>query len=194
MHPGYFEDPDDFHYGFVRKINGDDARLLFTDTDSLAYQIRTEDFYKDIAPHVQEKFDMSNHLADHPSGIPVGANKKIIGMFKDECRGKSMTDFVGLLPKLYAYKMDNGATTKRAKEVAKTTIKRNITFDDYKRCLDTQQEVYKSMHIIRSHLDQIYNQEINKVALSAKDTKRHILPDDISTLAHGYYRIADARD
>ena len=110
-------------------------------------------------------------------------------MFKDECGGKSMTEFVGLRPKLYAYKMDDGGATKKAKGVAKTTIKRNITFDDYKRCLDTQQEVYKSMNIIRSHLHQIYTQEINKVALSAKDTKRHILPDGISTLAHGHYRI-----
>lgn len=56
----------DFHYGFVRKMYGDDARLLFTDTDSLAYEIRTEDFYKDIAPHVQEKFDTSIYPADPP--------------------------------------------------------------------------------------------------------------------------------
>lgn len=83
----------DFHYGFVQKMYRDDARLLFTDTDSLAYEIRTEDFYKDITPHVQEKFDTSNYSADHPSGIPVDANKNIIGMFKDECGGKSMTDW-----------------------------------------------------------------------------------------------------
>ena len=109
-------------------------------------------------------------------------------MFKEECGSKSMTDFVGLLPMSYAYKMDDGAATRRAKGVAKTTIKRNITFDDYKRCLHTQQ-VYKSMNIMRSHHHQIYTQEINKVALSAKDTKRHILPDGISILAHGHYRI-----
>ena len=131
----------DFHYGFMRKTYADNARLLFIDTDSLAYDIQTEDFYNDIAPHVQEKFDTSNYPADHPSGILVGVNKKIIGMFKDECGGKSVTDFVGLWPKLYTYKMDEGSATKRAKGVAKTTIKRNITFDDYKICLDTEQEV-----------------------------------------------------
>ena len=181
----------DFHYGFIRKIYGDNARLLFTDTDSLAYEITTEDFYKDIAPHVQEKFDTSNYPADHPSGIPVGVNNKIIGKFKDECGGKSMTGFVGLRPKLYAYKMDDGATTKRAKGVAKTVRKKHISFGDYKRCLETQQEIYKPMNIIRSHLHQIYTQENNKVALSATDTKRHILPDGISTLALGHYKIEE---
>ena len=71
-------------------------------------------------------------------------------MFKDECGVKSMTDFVGLRPK-YAYKMDDGATTTRVKGVTKSARKRHITFDDYKRYLHKQQEVYKSMNI-HSHL------------------------------------------
>ena len=179
----------DFHYGFVKKMYGDNARLLFTDTDSLAYEIQTADFYQDIAPHVQAKFDTSNYPAKHPSGIPTGVNKKVIGMFKDECGGMAMTEFVGLRAKLYAFKMDDGQTTKKAKGVTKSVIKRNIAFEDYKRCLDTQKEIYRPMNIIRSHLHQIYAEEINKIALSAKDDKRHILPDGISTLAHGHYRI-----
>ncbi|VDI33807.1 Hypothetical predicted protein [Mytilus galloprovincialis] len=180
-----------FHYGFIQEMYGDNARLLFTDTDSLAYAIQTEDFYKDITPHVQEKFETSNYPTNHPSGIPSGVNKKIIGMFKDECGGKSMIGFVGLRPKLYAYKMDDGDTTKKAKGVTKAVIKQNITFDNYKRCLDTQQEIYRPMNIFRSYRHQIYTQEVNKVALSAKDTKRHILPDGISTLAHGHYKIEE---
>ena len=63
-------------------------------------------------------------------------------MFKDECGGKSMAEFVALRPKLYAYKMDDGKSTKRAKGVQKAVIKQNITFDNYKRYLDTQQEMY----------------------------------------------------
>ena len=46
------------------------SKLLFTDTDSLAYEIETEDFYKDIAPDVKSIFDTSNYPKDHPSGIP----------------------------------------------------------------------------------------------------------------------------
>lgn len=56
-------------------------------------------------------------------------------------------------------------------------------------CLETQLEIYRSY--IRSHLYQLYTQEINKVVLSVKDTKQHILPDGISTLAHGHYIIEE---
>ncbi|VDH89812.1 Hypothetical predicted protein [Mytilus galloprovincialis] len=113
---------------FVRKMYGDKARLLFTDTDSLAYEIQTDDFYKDISPHVEAKFDTSNYPIEHPSTIPTGKNKKVLGMFKDECGGKIMTDFVGLRAKLYAFKMDDGQATKKAKGVTKSVIKRSIAF------------------------------------------------------------------
>ena len=56
---------------------------LFTDTDSIAYEIQTEEFYKDITLHIQEKFNTSNYPAHHPLGVPTGVNKEIIGMFKD---------------------------------------------------------------------------------------------------------------
>ena len=179
----------DFHYGFIRKMYGDNARLLFTDTDSLAYEIQTEDFYKDITPHIQERFDTSNYPADHRSGIPSGVNKKVIGMFKDECAGKIMQGFVGLRPKAYAFTVKGGKTIKRAKGVKKAVVKKNLTFDNYMHCLRSQQDIYRSMNIFRSQRHQIYTQEVNKVALSARDTKRHILPDGISTLAHGHYKI-----
>ena len=180
-----------FHYGFIREMYGDNARLLFTDTDSLAYEIQTKDFYKGITPHIQERFDTSNYPADHPSGIPSGVNKKVIGMFKDECGGKIMKGFVGLRPKAYAYTMDDGETTKKAKGVKRSVVKKNLTFDNYLHCLRSQQDIYRSMNIFRSQRHQIYTQELNKVALSAKDTKRHILPDGISTLAHGHYKIEE---
>ena len=160
----------------------------------MAYEIKTTDFYQDIAPHVREKFYTTNYPIEHPSGIPTGMNKKIFGKFKDECGGKIMTEFVGLRVKLYAFKVGDDETTKKAKGVTKSVIKRSIAFEDYKRCLNTQQEIHRSMNIIRSHLHQIYTEEINKIALSAKDDKRHILSDGVSTLAHGHYRIADARN
>jgi hypothetical protein len=50
----------DFHYEYIKPKYGENARLLFTDTDSLCYEIKTEDFFKDISNHVHEKFDTSN--------------------------------------------------------------------------------------------------------------------------------------
>ena len=69
-----------FHYDHVKPKYGEKAELLFTDTDSLMYCIRTKDFYMDIAEDVRERFDTSNYPKDHPSGITTGANKKVVGL------------------------------------------------------------------------------------------------------------------
>ena len=67
--------------------------MLYTDTDSVIYEIETEDFYQDIADDVEETFDTtfdtSDFPEDHPSNIPTGKNKKVIGMMKDETAGKN---------------------------------------------------------------------------------------------------------
>ena len=72
----------DFHYSYMKPKYGEKAKLLFTDTDSLAYEIKTKDFYKDISDDVVAKFDTSNFPKDHTSGIHTLANKKVVGMFK----------------------------------------------------------------------------------------------------------------
>jgi hypothetical protein len=43
----------DFHYNYIKNKYGKNATLLFTDTDSLAYEIKTEDFYADINGNVE---------------------------------------------------------------------------------------------------------------------------------------------
>ena len=86
----------DFHYNYIKQKYGDKAKLLFTDTYSLMYEIQTEDFYKDISKDVKDRFDTSDYPPDHPSGIPSGLNKKVIDMFKDEVRGKVIDEFVGV--------------------------------------------------------------------------------------------------
>ena len=85
-----------FHYNYIQKKYKHRAELLFTDTDSLMYQIYTDDFYKDISKDIETKFDTSDYPPNHPSGIVTGVNKKVIGMFKDEVAGKQITYFVGL--------------------------------------------------------------------------------------------------
>ena len=65
-----------FHCDYIKPMYGDRAKLLFTDTDSLMYEIQTEDFYKDISPDVSEMFDTSNYPKDHPSSIPTGLTRK----------------------------------------------------------------------------------------------------------------------
>ena len=177
----------DFHYNYIRSKYGEKAKLLFTDTDSLAYEVETKDFYKDIASDVVDKFDTSNFSKDHPSGIQVGVNKKVVGMFKDEAGGKIIEEFVGLRSKLYSYKMYDGWEEKKCKGVKKPVVKKSIKFDDYKKCLFGGGKQYRRMYNIRSYKHEVFTEELNKIALSANDDKRIIQSDKIHTLAYGHY-------
>ena len=179
----------DFHYNYIKQKYEDKAKLLFTDTDSLMYEIQTEDFYKDISADVKHRFDTSYYPPNHPSGIPSGFNKKVIGMFKDEAGGKVIDEFMGLRAKLYSYKMFEGEESKKCKGVKKSVVKKSITHEDYKKCLFTGKEQLRKMNIIRSHRHEVFTEEVNKVALCPDDDKRHILEDGVHTLALGHYRI-----
>ena len=92
----------DFHYNYIDRKYGDRAKLLFTDTDSLCYKTKTDDFYADIAEDIESRFDTSDYLKDHPSGIKSGVNKNVIGMFNNKAGGKQIEEFVGLRAKLYS--------------------------------------------------------------------------------------------
>ena len=173
----------DFHYNYIRDKYKNKAKLLFTDTDSLMYQIKTEDFYKDISPDIRDKFDTSDYPSVHPSGIQTGLNKKVIGMFKDEVAGKQITHFVGLRPKLYDFKTEDGKEVRKCKGVKKNVVKKTINFDDYVQCLFSDEKQMRKMNIIRSEKHNIYSKEVNKIALSNGDDKRKVLKDRIHTLA-----------
>ena len=173
----------DFHYEYIKKKYGSKAQLLFTDTDSLMYEIKTKDFYKDIYDDVKNKFDTSDYPLDHPSGITTGVNKKVIGMFKDEVAGKQITHFVGLRPKLYSFKIEDDKVVKKCKGIKSNVVKKTIDFDDYVKCLFRDIKEMRTMKIIRSEKHDIYSKEVNKVALSNQDDKRLILKNKINTLA-----------
>ena len=133
------------------------------------------------------EFD-KNHPALNDFGFKVGVNKKVIGMFKDEAGGKQIEEFVGLRAKLYSYKLHE-KEHKRCKGVKRNVVAKSITHEDYKNCLMTRKEQLRKLNVIRSHLHEIFTEEINKVALSANDDKIIILEDGIHTLAYGHYKI-----
>ena len=181
----------DFHYNYIKPKYGDKAKLLFTDTDSFLYEIQTEDFYKDISGDVNERFDTSEYPEKHPSGIPTGLNKKVLGKFKDEVAGKNIKEFVGLRAKLYSFIMDEGKENKRCKGIKREVVEEKITFEDFKRCLETGKEQLVKQNIIRSYDHEVYTEEVNKIALSAEDDKRYLLKDSHDTLPWGYYEIKE---
>ena len=173
----------DFHFNYIKNKYGKKAEMLFTDTDSLMYHIKTDDFYKDINPDVQDKFDTSDYPSIHPSGIQTGLNKKVIGMFKDEVAGKQITHFVGLRPKLYSFKIEEDREVRKCKGIKKNVIKKKLDFDNYVKCLFTGEKEMRKMKIIRSEKHDIYSKEVNKIALSSEDDKRQVLEDKVHTLA-----------
>ena len=122
----------EFHYNYIKDKYKDKAKLLFTDTDSLTYEIEAKDVYKDFWKDIH-KFDNS----DYPKYSPFfdKENKKVIGKFKDEAAGIPIIEFVGLRSKMYSYIKDNQKGGKTAKGIKKNVIKNNIKHDDYKETL-----------------------------------------------------------
>ena len=173
----------DFHYNYIQEKYKDKAELLFTDTDSLMYQIHTDDFYKDISNDIITKFDTSDYPSDHPSGILTGVNKKVIGMFKDEVAGKQITCFVGLRPKLYSFKIEESKEVRKCKGIKKNVIKKKLDFEDYVDCLFLGKKQMRSMKIITSENHDIYSKAVNKIALSNEDDKRSVMFNKLKTLA-----------
>lgn len=171
----------DFHYNYVQEKWGSRAEILFTDTDSLVYEIQTEDFYKDISPDVNERFDTSNYRKDHPSGIPTGKNKKVIGMFNDEGEGKEIFEFAGLRAKCYALKF-NDKEEKRCKGVKTNVVEKYITFQDYKDCVFTKVCKIVTQNVFRSRQHTVFTEKVQKIGLSAEDDKIVVLEDEIRTL------------
>ena len=178
----------DFHYNYIKPKYGERVKSLYTDTNSLMYEIETEDFYQDISQDVKSLFDTSNYPKDHTSGIETGVNMKVIGMFKDEVGGKQIVEFVGLRAKLYSYIMDKGKEEKKCKGLKKAVVKKSISFDDYKDCLFNKQPQMRSMNVIRSHKHEVFTETVNKVVLSCEDDKRIICQDGFNTFAHGHFQ------
>ena len=145
-------------------------------------------FSTDISGDVEKWFDTSDMPPDHPSGI-AGKNKKVLGMMKDEACGRIIHEFVGLRAKLYSFTFHGGGGKQKAKGVKKKVVKQTITHEDFKRTLKTGKSEMRVMKCIRSEKYTIFTQKINKIALSADDDKRFILPDGISTLAWGHWRL-----
>ena len=175
-----------FHYKYIKGKHNNRARLMFTDTDSLTYEIKAEDVYKDFWDD-KDMFDNS----DYPENSPYhyNANKKVIAKFKDEACSVPIVEFVGLKSKMYSYVKDNEKGGKTAKGIKKNVIKNNIKHEDYKNTLMNNEQMHHRMKTIRSQRHQLGSYEINKVPLSCFDDKRYIHDNGISSYAYGHYKI-----
>ena len=174
----------EFWSDYMKPKYGNTVKLCYMDTDSFVMNIKTNDFYKDIANDVENRFDTSNYKRNRP--LPIGKNKKVIGLMKNKLGGKIITEFVTLRPKTYSYLTDDGKEDKKAKGTKKCTIKRMIKFNDYKNCLLKDKVLLKSQQRFTSKNHDVYTEDINKIALSNDDDKRIVSSNKIKSYPYGY--------
>ena len=84
---------------------------MFTDTDSLCYEIKTDDVYKDL---FQDKKLYNKSDCPKNSEFFLDENEKVIGKMNDEASGMPIKEFIGLRSKMYSYKINN-VTAKKMK-------------------------------------------------------------------------------
>ena len=176
----------EFHYDYMkRKYDEKSLKLLYMDTDSLVYDIKTEDIYKDIAEDVETRFDTSGYEPNRL--LLIGKNKKVIGLMKDELGGKIIKEFIGLRPKMYSYQVEE-YEPKECKGIKKCVVRKTISFEEYKRCVFEGINIHRSQLMFRSKKHNVRALEVNKLALNRDDDKR-VSVDGIASLATGHYSL-----
>ena len=175
----------EFHYHYMKPKYPGRIQPCYLDTDSFVYHIKTDDFYEDIANDIYQRFDTSTYDKKDKRPLPIGLNKKVIGLMKDELGGKIKTEFVSLRAKTYAYKFWNfgilidGKEDKKCKLVKKCAVKETLGFNDYKECLKDGIPKYAEQMAFRTDKHDVYTINQKKIALCRDDDKRIILEDGI---------------
>ena len=128
---------------------------------------------------------------DDDRSLPIGKNKKVIGLMKDELDGKIMKEFVALRAKMYAYrKIDKEVEEKRCKGTKKCVVSEGLTFDNYKACLFDGKTIYREQMLFENKNHEVYTVNKHKIALNRDNNKRVLQVDGITTLARGYVALS----
>ncbi|XP_053207029.1 uncharacterized protein LOC128391206 [Panonychus citri] len=172
------------YYDRFKSFYNDNIKLVYSDTDSLLIEIKTNDLPSDMK-YFSDIMDFSDLPVDHYLYSDV--NKKKIGCLKDEMSGEVIDEVVALRPKLYAIKTENNVK-KRAKGVQGVVVKNQLTFDDYKQSLFNVELVRRMNRRLGSENHIIHLYENEKIALSPFEDKRYLI-DSVNSLAYGHYSI-----
>ena len=174
----------EFWYDYMISKYDNNIKLCYMDTHSFIMNIKMNDFYENIANDVENRFDTSNYEVSKP--LPMGKNKKVISLMKDQLGGEIITEFVTLRLKTYSYLTDDGKEGKKAKGTKRCVIKKMIKFNDYKKCLLNDEMILKSQQRFISKKHDVYTENINKIALSNNNDKRIISLNKITSYPYGY--------
>ena len=175
-----------FHYNYIIPKYGNNQKLLFTDTDSLCYEIKGSDIFDDMIKD-SHLFDLSDFKKDHKCYDPT--NLKEPGKFKLETLDHIATEFIGLRSKLYSIKFDDDVEKKTCKGINKCVKENKITHDHYKKVLFNSINHSEKQNTFRSYNHDVYTIEVQKTALSAFNDKKYLLDDGINGYSFGHYKI-----
>ena len=169
----------EFHYKYIKSKFS--AELLLTDTDSLVYEIKTEDVYEDFYLD-KNVFDFSDYPLD--SKFFGTVNKKVIGKMEDEFKGRIISEFTGLKSKMYSLISVDYENVTKAKRVNKKI--RHKEFVDF---MFNKKVIKHNMKRIQIKLYEIGSYDVCNISLSCFDDKR--LDYGINSLAYFHRHIKD---
>ena len=145
----------EFHYNFIKKHF--DAELLFTDTNSLTYEIKSDDVYEEFFER-KHLLDFTNISKD--SKFYDSQNEMVVGKTKDEDKGILINRFVGLKSKMHSMLSDDGKESNTAKGVNIAT-----RFNEFKDTLFNKKVIRRKMKRIQIQKHKLGTYEINKISL-----------------------------
>jgi hypothetical protein len=181
----------DYHYNVFKPFYKNNIKLCYTDTDSFIYEIKTDDLYKDLQTNdLKHYFDFSNYPKEHH--LFNTKKKKVLGFLKDENASKPIIEFIGLKSKLYSILTETD-TKKTAKGLQRIILKKYISHDDYKNCLDNT-IILANTRRIQSKNQEIFTVKVDKMIYTPFDDKRFILNDGINSLPFGHKDIVNQSD
>ena len=149
---------------------------MLTDTDSLAYETKSENIYEDFFKW-KDLFDFSNYSEN--SEFYNDANKKVIGKMKDEFGGIIIEEFIRLKSMMHSIKKIDSGESSIAKGVNIET-----EFNEFKDVLLNKKIIRHKMKRIQAKKHKIGTYEIDKISLSCFDDKRYVSDGGIHTLAY----------
>ena len=178
-----------YYYNHLLPLFGNKLVILYSDTDSLIFQVFTDNFYADIALYAPEYYDTSGYKMNkhfEKNGFPIGLNKKRPGFMEDEHPNDPILEFIGTSAKQYYYKTESGEKVIKAKGISDRSNVLNRD-DFYNAVFEKKEKDDVVQTQIRSFNLRNYTISMKKKTFSV-DQKRIVLDDNVSTLAHGHWR------
>ena len=182
----------EFHYNVIDKQFGNQAKLLYSDTDSFVYEIEHDDIYEWQQQNETDWFDLSDSLRPD---LKSDLNKKKLGFFKDELHSQILTEWLSLNPKCYAYRYQSLAEqnkileSKKAKGVSHVIVKKTLPFKTYQNTLEKDQTVRREITSIRSFNQELFSTSNPKDCLTSYYDKMKML-NNIECEPFGFFSTA----